>query len=203
MRRIHYFSGIVLSIFIGMHLCNHAWGILGIDRHIALMDSFRAIYRNTIGELLLLAAVLAQAITGLGLVRKLRGTPKTTWDKLHIGSGLYLAFFLLLHTSAVLMGRIVLHLDTNFYFGAAGINTFPLSLFFVPYYILAVMSMATHIASVHRKKVSRNLLGLSPQRQAVGIVLVGAIITFIVFWGMTQGFQGVDVPAAYEILQGK
>jgi hypothetical protein len=40
-----------------------------------------------------------------------------------------MALFLIIHVSAVLTGRFILHLDTNFYFGVAGINNFPFSLF--------------------------------------------------------------------------
>jgi hypothetical protein len=203
MRTLHYASGIVLSLFIGMHLCNHAWAILGIEQHISLMENLRLVYRNIFVEVVLLAAVVLQVVSGITLVRKRKGTPKLGWDRWHIGSGLYLAFFMLFHTSAVVIGRWVLHLDTNFYFGAAGINAFPTCLFFVPYYILAIMAFFTHFAAIHRKKMERTILGISPSGQSMGILILGGIVTFLVFWGMTQWFQGVDVPAAYEILQEK
>ncbi len=202
-RRIHYFTGIGLCLFIGMHLFNHVWGIRGIEAHISMMENLRLFYRNILVEVLLLGAAFMQAISGILLARKLRGTPKTRWDKLHIWSGYYLAYFLVFHSGAVLVGRNFLHLDTNYYFGVAGINSFPTCLFFIPYYILAVMSVTGHIAAIHRKKMERNILGLTPHRQSVVILLLGVVLTFFVFWGLTQGFQGVTVPQPYEILQGK
>ena len=203
LRRIHYFSGIVLSIFVGMHLFNHIWAILGIEKHISLMAILRLVYRNIFVEVLLLAVVFGQVITGFALVRKHKGISRIGWDRWHIWSGLYLSFFLLFHCLAVLAGRSILHLDTNFYFGAAGMSAFPTGLFFVPYYILAIMSFFTHIAAVHSKKMERNLLGISPHQQSLGIVLMGAFVLILVLWGMTQGFTGVDVPQGYEVLQGK
>lgn len=202
-RTLHYVSGIVLSLFIGVHLCNHVWAIFGIEQHISLMENLRWVYRNIFVEVVLLAAVVVQVVSGITLVRKRRGTPKLGWDRWHIGSGLYLAFFLLLHTSAVVMGRWVLHLDTNFYFGAAGMNAFPTCLFFIPYYTLAIMALTIHIAAIHHQKMAHNILGWTPHRQSLGIVFAGMVVTFLVLWGMTQGFGGVVVPQAYQILQGK
>jgi hypothetical protein len=203
MRRIHYLSGIVLSFFIGLHLTNHLVGMWGVDAHIAWMENLRPIYRNIFSEIVLLAAVGAQVWSGIALVRQRRGTPKIGWDRGHIWSGLYLSFFLIFHVSAVMMGRFVMQLDTNFYFGAAGMNAFPTCLFFVPYYVLAIMAFFTHIAAINSKKMARNIFGISPSGQSVGILIVGGLVTFLVLWGMTQGFQGVAVPAGYEVLQGK
>jgi hypothetical protein len=111
------------------------------------------VYRNVFIETLLLAAVLVQIITGLWLFNKGRKWASTFFEKLQIWSGLYLAIFFLIHLSAVLGGRWVLHLDTNFYFGVSGLNTFPFNLFFIPYYGLAVMSFFGHIAAIHQRKM--------------------------------------------------
>ena len=140
MKRIHYFSGIIISIFIGFHLFNHFYSIFGINAHIQLMKDFRLVYRNVIVETILLTAVAFQIFSGIKLVFKKRKTTLDFFEKLQIWTGLYLAFFLIFHVAVVLIGRYYLKLDTNFYFGVAGLNTFPYSLFFVPYYGLAIVS---------------------------------------------------------------
>ena len=159
-KSLHYFSGIVIAVFVAFHLLNHAVSVFGAEQHIAVMKLLRVVYRNVFVETLLLATVLVQIITGLWLFSKGRKWASTFFEKLQIWSGLYLAIFFLIHLSAVLGGRWVLHLDTNFYFGVAGLNTFPFNLFFIPYYGLAVVSFFGHIAAIHQRKMRKTILGL-------------------------------------------
>jgi hypothetical protein len=114
-----------------------------------------------------------------------------------------LAIFFIIHLSAVFGGRIFLQLDTNFYFGVSGVNTFPFNLFFVPYYGLAVLAFFGHIAAIHRKKMRMSILGLSPDKQAVAILIIGVVFSIALFAGLTDYFKGVEIPAAYHVLIGR
>lgn len=202
-KRLHYFSGVVLTIFIGLHLFNHCYGILGIDHHIEMMNFLRQFYRNIFVESILLLAVLTQIISGLKLFNAKRKSKFGSFEMLQIWSGLYLALFFILHVGAILTGRFLLKLDTNYYFGAAGLNYFPTSLIFIPYYSLAIMAFFGHIASIHHAKMNSNLLGMSPSRQSMLIFILGIIITMLIMASFTLGFKGVEVPDEYLILTGK
>lgn len=202
-KKIHYVSGLTITIFIGLHLFNHFCSIFGADRHIEIMNTLRIFYRNIFVETILLLAVLVQIISGLRLFRIYRKVATSQFDKLHIWSGFYLAIFFVIHLSAVLGGRLFLHLDTNFYFGVAGLNSFPINLFFIPYYGLATLSFFGHIASIHNKKMKLNLLSLTPKQQAIAILIFGLIFTIIIFYGLTNHFNGVTIPKEYNVLIGK
>jgi hypothetical protein len=202
-RQVHFYSGLLLTLFIGVHLLNHISSISGIQRHIELMNSLRKIYRHPILEIALLVTVVVQIISGLRLVRKKDSSAITFFDKLHIYSGLYLAIFLVIHVSAVVVGRFILKLDTNFYFGAAGINSFPVNLFFIPYYALAILSFFGHLAAIHQKKMNRSVAGLAPDQQAWVILLIGAGITMVILYGLTNQFTGIELPDEYRILTGQ
>lgn len=202
-RKIHYISGLIMTIFIGLHLFNHFCSIFGVDKHFEMMHNLRLFYRNIFIETILLGAVLVQFISGINLFKKNRKIATSNFEKLHVWSGLYLAIFFVVHLSAVLGGRFLLHLDTNFYFGVAGLNTFPFNLFFIPYYGLAILSFFGHIASVHSKKMARAILGLSPKNQAISILILGIILTIMIFYGLTNHFKGVSIPTDYNILIGK
>ncbi|MCU0385988.1 MAG: hypothetical protein MUE38_08155 [Flavihumibacter sp.] len=202
-KQIHFFSGVVLACFIGIHLFNHFISIFGIQRHIELMDSLRKIYRHPFVEMILLVSVVVQIRSGLQLVRRKGSRNAGFFDKLHLYSGLYLAIFLVIHVSAVLVGRFYLKLDTNFYFGAAGINSFPVNLFFIPYYALAVLSFFGHLAAVHSKKMNQPILSLSPAHQAKGILILGAVVTLLLFYGLTNQFSSIELPEEYRILTGQ
>ncbi len=185
-----------------IHLFNHVWGVLGAEAHIELMNALRSFYRNTYVEALLLGAVLIQVLTGSRLFLTGRVRAGTAFEKLHLWTGLYLALFLVVHVSAVLIGRYFLQLDTNFYFGVAGLNTFPLNLFFIPYYGLAILSFFGHVAAIHRKRMRAKLMGLSPEQQARAILVLGLVVAVVIFYASTNGFKGVEIPEAYEILSG-
>lgn len=202
-RKTHYLSGLIIALFVGFHLFNHLASIYGPDKHIELMNTLRHFYRNIFTETILFLAVLVQIISGLKLFKSNISTAKTGFEKLHIWTGLYLAIFLAIHLSAVLVGRYFLSLDTNFYFGVAGLNSFPLNLFFIPYYGLAILSFFGHIAAIHNKKMKYKILHLTPEQQSKTILILGIFVTLIIFYGLTNHFKGVTIPAEYKILIGK
>lgn len=162
------------------------------------MNNLRIIYRNIIIEAILLFAVAIQIISGMKLLLKVRKSTTGFFDKLQVWTGFYLAFFLIIHVGSVLSGRLVMNLDTNFYFGVSGLNTFPLSLFFIPYYGLAIISFFGHIASVHSKKMKSKIFRIKPTNQSYIILTIGIISTLILFYGLTNGFNGVEIPKAYQ-----
>lgn len=202
-KTVHYFSGLAITLFIGLHLFNHLMSVFGAVAHIEWMDFFRKFYRHSIVEGLLLLAIVVQIVSGLQLFFRKRKVVQDFYEKLQIWTGLYLAFFLVIHLSAVMAGRWILMLDTNLYFGAAGLNTFPLNLFFVPYYALAILSFFGHIAAIHAQKMKMELLGIGVKQQSTMILIVGVIVTLIIFYGLTNGFSGLEIPKEYELLTGQ
>lgn len=202
-KRLHFISGIIISVFTGSHLFNHAYSILGVDKHIELMNTLRLVYRNIFFEFILMAAVVVQIISGWQLFKANGKAATSMFARLQVWTGLYLAFFFVFHLTAVFGGRFLLHLDTNFYFGAAGLNVFPFNLFFVPYYGLAIISVFGHLAAVHSKKMKQTIFLLTPARQAHVILLIGCCVTGIIFYGLTNRFRGSKMPQEYNILIGK
>lgn len=202
-KKLHYFSGLTIAIFVGLHLFNHFCSIFGADKHIEIMNVLRLFYRNIFVETILILAVFTQIITGIKLFFNKRKTAATFFDKLQIWTGLYLAIFFVIHLSVVFGGRLFLQLDTNFYFGVVGLNSFPFTLFFVPYYGLAIISIFGHIASVHSKKMKHNIFGLTPGGQSKAILFLGLCLTILIFYGLTNKFNGVKIPAEYNVLIGK
>jgi len=203
MKRIHYTSGLILTVFIGLHLFNHFCSIISAEKHVEIMNILRNFYRNPFAETTLLFAIFVQIISGISLFKRSRKTAITGFGKLHHWSGLYLAIFLVIHLSAVFGGRFFLHLNTNFYFGVAGLNSFPINLFFIPYYGLAIIAFFGHIASIHNKKMKYRIFHLTPKQQAKSILVFGFVLTLIIFYGLTNRFLGVQIPANYNILIGR
>ncbi|WP_323758401.1 hypothetical protein [Roseivirga sp.] len=202
-RRIHFISGLTITVFIVFHLINHIYSLFGVEKHIELMDSFRLVYRNAFAETILLLSVLVQVISGLKLFLKKRRIVNGLWEKLQLWSGLYLAVFFVFHLAAVFVGRLVLELDTNIYFGVAGLNTFPFNLFFLPYYGLAIISFFGHIAAIHAQKFKHSPFGMKSSSQSIIILSFGILLSITILYGLTNGFTGIEIPSEYEIMIGK
>lgn len=188
-KKIHYVSGVTLSVFIAMHLANHLTALVGgPEMHLEWMDVFRKVYRHPVIETVLFLAVVFQITTGIRLlfVKKERAFAQ----KIQIYSGLYLSFFLIVHVAAVLSGRYVEHLDTNFYYAGVGLNTFPGVFIFIPYYFLSVVAITLHVASLHFLKTGN-------KKAAIGIASIGIVSAFLIIIGFTNGFQWREMPIEY------
>jgi succinate dehydrogenase/fumarate reductase cytochrome b subunit len=154
-------------------------------------------------EALLLAGVAMQAGSGLLLVlrrsrqRLTRQQRRPPFDRLQETSGLYLAFFLLVHVVSVLAGRAVLGLDTNFYFAAAGLQVRPYPLLFVPYYGLAVAALFTHLACLLRRRLPASTPLATRDRAAWTGVATGAVLAALIVASFSGVFYPIDLPTAY------
>jgi len=197
-KQLHYISGLILTIFIGLHLFNHLLSLFGIEIYLQVMDNLRLVYRNIVVEVILLLVVGIQVFSGIKLFFSTKKLGPF-FRKLQIWSGLYLAFFLIMHVSAILVGRFILEVDTNFYYGAGGLNIFPSNLFFIPYYGLAILSFFGHIAGIHFMKMKQAIFGISPTKQSQLILMIGVLVMVAIFYGLTNGFTGFEIPAEYHL----
>jgi hypothetical protein len=154
--------------------------------HINFMQKARKVYRHSIVEAVLLSAVVLQILSGIFLVVQKWSRVDSWFDWAQICSGLYLSLFLTNHVRAVMMGRHKLHVDTNLYYGAGVMNMWPQKLVYIPYYSLAILAFFFHVACIHRLKmkafVSKEIAG----QQAIGIIILGCVITFLIIFKMSH-----------------
>jgi hypothetical protein len=202
-QQLHRLSGITLAAFVGVHLCTHLFALHSIAANLEAMRLARLVYRNPLVEIILLLAVATQVASGIQLVRRTRkqgGGLKalSLWERLRVFSGLYLAFFLLAHTFAtVVLGRLILKVDTNFYFGSYVLVVVPL--FYAPYYALGVMSVFAHIASVHRSKIAPRVGLKQATAHAWGIIALGVVVTTLILLAYSGILYSIQFPKEYHI----
>ncbi len=158
------------------------------------MKVARTIYRQPAVESILLFCVALQVATGLWLVVRGWTQRRGLLPWLQAASGAYVAFFLLVHVAAVLFGRSVLNLDTNFYFAASGLHVPPNQFFFAPYYFFAVLALFTHLgcAAYWRlpaaDRTARALVVALP-------MLVGGAVSLLIVLSLAGMLQPVEIPA--------
>lgn len=191
LNQVHRISGIVLSVFIGIHFMNHLAALGGPEVHIKIMEALRKAYRTPLIEFFLLLAVAIQIISGSRLIFRNKFWAANGFDKLQILSGFYLALFLLYHTGVVLVARTFWQVDTNFYFAAHGPANFPACLFFIPYYSLSIMAVFVHIACVHRSKVLTSLGNTNADRVAYIIMAIGLVVLALIMFTFSGGLYPI------------
>jgi succinate dehydrogenase/fumarate reductase cytochrome b subunit len=202
-RTLHRIAAAAVGAYALVHLANHLMALRGIEAHIAFMRAVRQVTRAPAVEALLLAAIAVQAGSGVLMVlrrRRQRLAParrRPLFERLQEASGLYLAFFLLVHVISVLAGRAVLGLDTNFYFAAAGLQVKPYPLFFVPYYGLAVAALFTHLACVLRRRLPAGTPLATRDRIGYAGIAAGAVLAVLIVASFSGVFYAIDPRPAY------
>ncbi len=195
-KRFHYFSGLTMAVFVAFHLLNHLMLFQSERAHIEFMQTARKFYRNPISETILMSAVVIQIVSGIQLLRKKWKDQNDGYDKLRIYSGLFLAYFLIVHVSAILFGRYVLHLDTNLYFGASVLNNSPSQYYFVFHYGLAIIAFCTHIACAHKINILKFTSEKTTVVHAYILMGIGVILAFLIVYKM----MGVSIPKEFQYL---
>ena len=197
LRRLHRHSAVVAACFILVHLGNHLMGLMGVDHHVGAMDWLRGAYRHPLIEPLLLAFFAFQALTGLMLVKRGWRQRKGRIAWLQALSGGYLSAFLLVHVGAVLLGRHMANLDTNFYFAAAGFHVHPFQWFFGPYYFLAVTAFFAHIGCA-AYWILENRAEALRKTMLAGLTVLGAAAGLAIVLALDGRLYPLDIPAVYK-----
>ncbi len=148
MERLHKLSAGFVFAFICLHFANHLVGLQGIDAHIQFMDAVRNVYRHPIVEMAVALAFVVQMISGFALAKKIWREKKDLVHQLQAASGTYIIIFVIIHLIGIFMGREIFHVDTNFYYAAAGLMSPTWQYFFIPYYGLAILALFTHIGCI-------------------------------------------------------
>jgi hypothetical protein len=201
LRKLHGLSASFIAAYACVHIANHLVGLGGVESHIAFMRTARLVYRFPVVEVALLMAVAFQIYSGLTFVVRGWRQRQGFMPWLQAASGAYLVFFFLNHVGAVLFGRTVLHLDTNFYYAAAGFYVPPFQFFFAPYYFLAVLALFTHLGCA----LYWRLRAKSRPAHVLAIVVpsgVGLVVSLLIVLSLAGVFYSVQVPAKYKATFG-
>ncbi len=150
-RVAHGISALAITLFVLFHLSNHLMGLIGPDLHAAVMKAGRTVYRSRFVEPVLVALLLFQIASGFGLFWRWSALKVDTFRAFQIGSGLYLAVFLLAHmNSAFLSARAVHHIETNWAWAAglpSGLIRDSWNIRLLPHYAFGAFFVLGHLVS--------------------------------------------------------
>lgn len=196
-RVVHGLTAAVLSLYVLFHIANHLFGLVGQDAHAAVMKIGRVVYRSSLGEPLLVAAMLFQIGTGLYLAWRWSAAPQSFHRTYQVASGAYLSLFILGHMNSVFIyARTFLGIPTdwNFAIGApTGLIHDAWNIRLVPHYALGVFFVLSHVASGMRVMLIAH--GVA-RRTADRIWGAGVALSAIVAAAIIAGMCGVRIGAA-------
>lgn len=150
-RVAHGISAAVISCFVLFHLANHLSGLAGPEVHAAIMKAGRAVYRAPLIEPVLVTLLLFQVVSGVRLAWRWSGFSLDAPRAFQIGSGAYLAAFIVTHlNSALISARTVHKIDTNWAWASGapdGLIHDAWNIRLLPHYALGVFFIIGHLAS--------------------------------------------------------
>lgn len=181
LRVVHGVSASLILLFIAFHLTNHLSGLIGPDVHAAIMKSGRTIYRQPIVEPLLIGLLLFQIGSGVALARRWSRLPGDGFRVLQIGSGLYIASFIVTHLNSALIGaRLARHVETDWAWASGapeGLIHDAWNIRLVPHYGWGVFFVLAHLLLGLRQVLVAHAAPLPVVNRlwAGGIVACGAV----------------------------
>ena len=202
LRTLHGTSALVIVAFASVHIANHLVALAGASSHIKFMEAARSVYRVPGVETLLWVCIALQGVSGLTFIARDWKQRRGFVPWLQAASGGYLALFLLIHVSAIVFGRAVLKLDTNFYFAAAGLHVSPFELFFAPYYFLAVVALFTHLGCAAYRRLQARSRAIRTLPLALAVP-VGCGVSLLIVLALTGVPTPVEVPPQYQAIYAR
>lgn len=150
-RVAHGVAAALIACFVLFHLTNHLSGLEGPGTHKAIMAAGRKVYRAPFIEPVLVALLLFQIASGVRLAWRWSSQRVDAYRIFQVGSGAYLAMFLLAHmNSAFISARAVHHIETDWAWASgapAGLIQDAWNIRLLPHYALGAFFVLGHLAS--------------------------------------------------------
>lgn len=149
LRVLHGVTGLVILLFVALHLANHLTGLFGPLVHARVMAIGRVVYRSQLVEPVLVAILLVQVASGLRLAWRWSSRPLDAAKVMQTGSGAYLAAFILTHlNSAFVSARWVHGTPTDWAWATGapdGLLMDAWNIRLLPHYALGVFFIIAHL----------------------------------------------------------
>ena len=149
LRVAHGISAVLILMFVAFHLTNHLTGLFGPQVHARVMAIGRVVYRSRLVEPALVALLLFQVISGFRLAWQWSARPLAAAKLIQVGSGAYLAVFILTHlNSAFISARWVHGIATDWAWATGapeGLLRDAWNIRLLPHYALGVFFVIAHL----------------------------------------------------------
>lgn len=194
LRIAHGVAAVLILMFVTFHLFNHLTGLLGPEAHARVMKLGRAVYRSPLIEPVLVTLLLFQVLGGITMAYRCSARPLDLARAIQVGSGAYLAAFILTHmNSAFVSARLVHRIQTDWAWATGapdGLLQDAWNIRLVPHYALGAFFVVAHLVCGLRQV----LLAHGVRREfADGLWSVGLAGAAALSAAITAGLCGLRV----------
>ena len=107
-------TGVVIGLYVTMHLCNHALGLISMDAQEAARPYVMALWHSLPGQVLLYGSLVIHAFMALIALAQRREFRMAPWELTQILLGLAIPYLLLVHIVNTRGTRILTGIDINY-----------------------------------------------------------------------------------------
>jgi hypothetical protein len=194
LRVAHGIAAALVVSFVLFHLTNHLLGLAGPDVHAAVMKVGRRVYRSPVVEPVLIGLLLFQVVSGARLAWRWSSLPADAYRVFQIGSGAYLAAFILAHlNSALISARAVHKIDTGWAWASGaptGLIHDAWNVRLLPHYAFGIFFILAHLSSGLRGVVIAHGVAATVANR---VWAVGLVVTALVSVAIISGLCGARI----------
>lgn len=148
-RVVHGVTAAVIVLYVGFHIINHLFALLGFEKHHEVQLVGEVIYRAPVVEYVLALVLVFQTITGARLFWHWSALKGDFFRTVQLATGIFLAFYVIGHMDSVFVfARSYIGTETNMAWaagGSAGLLLDPWNIRLVPHYFLGVFFVLLHL----------------------------------------------------------
>jgi adenylate cyclase len=112
--RLRSTSGIIIGLYVTMHLSNHALGLISLQTQETARPWVMALWHSPPGQILLYGSLATHAFCGLAALARRRQYRMPVWEGTQILLGLAIPYLLLVHIVNTRGTRILTGIDINY-----------------------------------------------------------------------------------------
>ena len=112
--RVRSVTGVVIGLYVTMHLANHALGLVSLDAQETARPYVMAVWHSLPGQLLLYGSLIAHSLCALIVLARRQSFRMPLWEASQILLGLAIPYLLLVHIINTRGARILAGIDVNY-----------------------------------------------------------------------------------------
>ena len=112
--RLRSATGVIIGLYVTMHLCNHALGLVSLNAQETARPYVMALWHSLPGQGLLYGSLVIHAVCALAALARRRQFRLPLWEWTQLLFGLAIPYLLLVHIVNTRGTRILTGIDINY-----------------------------------------------------------------------------------------
>ena len=125
LRQVRLYAGLILGVYVTLHLANHAMGLISVGAQEAVRPWVMAAWQTWVGQIALYGSLTAHAVLGLYSIGRRRHFKMPSWERGQVMLGLAIPYLLLVHVVNTRGTRVLTGIDIDYVYEIALLWTDP------------------------------------------------------------------------------